>query len=51
MINGLPYLYCVGPVCGAGAVVVLCAMCFGKLTSHGNVNLSLIKIIIAFHGI
>jgi hypothetical protein len=39
MVNDFPYLYCVGPVCGASRVVVLCAMCFDELMSRGNVNI------------
>jgi hypothetical protein len=37
MINCLPYLHFVGPVCVRG-VVVFCAICFGELMSRGNVN-------------
>lgn len=37
MINNLPYLYCVVPVC-VGGVVVLCGMYFGELMSRGEVK-------------
>jgi hypothetical protein len=37
MINDLPYLHCVEPVCVSG-VVVLCAMCFGEPMSRGNAD-------------
>jgi hypothetical protein len=38
MINILPYLYCDGPVC-MGGVLVLCVKCFDEAISRDNVGL------------
>jgi hypothetical protein len=41
MINDFPYLYRVDLVCGAGRIVILCAMCFDERVPRGMDFMSL----------
>jgi hypothetical protein len=47
MINILPYLYCVGPVC-VGGISVLCEKCFDEVTSRDNVGLRVLVCVYAW---